>query len=549
MISIRSIPLIALIAVLSGLPPVGVASTRPSPLPADAALAAQALAETGIPVRAGLPGASPFWNGEAVQFLYAPAFAFPSVTGATAYRFSLKPQSGAELAFTATHPWVPLSAVWPKVPVGPVLLTVQALDGDDRPLGRPSQRTFHRAAPFGGAYAAPSMAWEESARTALAALVHSPDLRCWFATGQPEEEFHLYRYPYKIVGAAAAALASYAIQSPAPSDAGAAMTAARRAADYLIGLSFPADAAWAFHPPTYHPTLFRDRMKGHMIPANHMTSSGAESGLYYLNLFAATKDEKYLQAAVRIAETYARRQLPEGSWQLFVRAQDGTPVADNVLIPTMVVDFLDQLVLLPGGAKFGAMRDRALAWVEANPVRTWNWQGQFEDVQPQAPYLNLTKHDAGDYALHLLRAGRPDAKTLDLALEIIRFAEDQFVMWDQPPAVAPGKQTAGGAAAGRTSRWMLPCVVEQYRAYSPVCASSAKLIRLFIAAYRATGDRLFLAKAQALAGTLIRTQSNAKAPGRYLTWVMQPSGPMWFNCELLAVQAIRELAAIKPNSP
>ena len=33
-----------------------------------------------------------------------------------------------------------------------------------------------------------------------------------------------------------------------------------------------------------------------------------------------------------------------------------------------------------------------------------------------------------------------------------------------------------------------------------------------------------------------------KPPGRYLTWVKQPSGPMCFNCELAAIRAMNELA-------
>jgi maltose/maltodextrin transport system substrate-binding protein len=278
-----------------------------------------------------------------------------------------------------------------------------------------------------------------------------------------------------------------------------------------------------------------------------MTTSGAESGLYFLTLHAATGEVRYREAAVRLAETYARQQRPDGSWPLFVRAQDGGLVTDNVMVPTMVVDFLDRLERHTGLTRFNAQRDRAVAWIQANPVRTWNWQGQFEDVKPQPPYANLTKHDACDYALHLLRLPAPAPAERTLALEILRFAEDQFVIWAQPPVERPGRQSADGVAGSKTDRWILPCVLEQYRAYAPVCASSAKLIRTFLAAYRATGDPLHLAKARALASTLTRTQSNAKAPGRYLTWVMQPTGPMWFNCELMAVEAMQELAAADPE--
>jgi hypothetical protein len=30
---------------------------------------------------------------------------------------------------------------------------------------------------------------------------------------------------------------------------------------------------------------------------------------------------------------------------------------------------------------------------------------------------------------------------------------------------------------------------------------------------------------------------------------MQPTGLMWFNCELLAIEALQELAAADPDSP
>ena len=211
----------------------------------------------------------------------------------------------------------------------------------------------------------------------------------------------------------------------------------------------------------------------------------------------------------------------------------------NVLVPTRVIEFLDSLIQVTGDRRFDVMRENAAVWIENNPVRTWNWQGQFEDVKPQPSYMNLTKHDACDFAIHLFNAG---ADKQALALDLLRFSEDQFVIWAKPPADAPAKPSPDGAANAKSNGWMLPCVLEQYRCYAPVNASSAKLIRTYLAAYKSTGDRLHLEKAKALAGTLTRTQSNPKAPGRYQTWVLKNPGPMWFNCELMAIRAMNELA-------
>jgi maltose/maltodextrin transport system substrate-binding protein len=127
---------------------------------------------------------------------------------------------------------------------------------------------------------------------------------------------------------------------------------------------------------------------------------------------------------------------------------------------------------------------------------------------------------------------------------LLRFSEDQFVIWDKPPMVSPKDQNADGKAGVKARTWLLPCVLEQYRCYAPVCASSAKLIRTYLAAFAATQDKLHLEKAKALAGTLTRAQSHPKAPGRYQTWLMQNPGPMWFNCELAAIRAMEELAAV-----
>jgi maltose/maltodextrin transport system substrate-binding protein len=337
----------------------------------DPGLRARAIQETAVPVRPGSPGEAPFWNRMAVQFQFAPAFDFKEVPGAKSYRSTVTPKTGDPLAFTAAKPWMPLTPIWTKVPTGKATLAIVALDDHGVPIGEPMTRVFHRAAVIGKEYPPAAMSWSESAREALDALVHSPDLKCWFTTGVPDEQFPLYRYPSKIVGSAAAALAIYASQTPPPADAAEALQASRRAADYLLSLSFPESDARAFHPPLYHPTMFHDRLKGHMDANHYMTFGGVETGMYSLDVHAATKDAKDLDAAVRIAGTYAKRQLPDGSWLMFVDPKDGSPVADNILIPTLVIEFLDRLEQVTGDRRFDAVRDKAIAWIMKNPGPMW----------------------------------------------------------------------------------------------------------------------------------------------------------------------------------
>ena len=54
-------------------------------------LNAQAAEEYLQPIRPGYEGRNPFWNKFAKKFIYAPAFDFPEVEGAVAYKFTVKP--------------------------------------------------------------------------------------------------------------------------------------------------------------------------------------------------------------------------------------------------------------------------------------------------------------------------------------------------------------------------------------------------------------------------------------------------------------------------
>ena len=91
----------------------------PGPLAAvDPALRTRAARESAVPVRPGVPGAQPFWNERAVQFLYAPAFDFKEVPGAQKYRFVITPEQGKQLAFEAEKPFASLAPVWLKLNAG-----------------------------------------------------------------------------------------------------------------------------------------------------------------------------------------------------------------------------------------------------------------------------------------------------------------------------------------------------------------------------------------------------------------------------------------------
>ena len=65
--------------------------------------------DTLTPIRPGKIGERPFWNTYARQFIYAPAFEFSPVSGASGYRFHVRDRFGTDHAFSADSPDAPLS--------------------------------------------------------------------------------------------------------------------------------------------------------------------------------------------------------------------------------------------------------------------------------------------------------------------------------------------------------------------------------------------------------------------------------------------------------
>ena len=117
------------------------------------------------PIRPGEPGKSPFWNGNAKQFIWPPAFDFKPVAGATGYRFTLvphEPRHEGVWTFEAKEPWAALTPVWDRIPTGTVDLKVEALN-ESRVIGVAGERTFHRAAAFNGPASPAVMPYDRSA--------------------------------------------------------------------------------------------------------------------------------------------------------------------------------------------------------------------------------------------------------------------------------------------------------------------------------------------------------------------------------------------------
>jgi maltose/maltodextrin transport system substrate-binding protein len=524
----------------------------------------ESLKDSAQPIRPGKTGEAPFWNSFAHQFIHAPAFDLKPVNGAAVYRFTIKASDNKERLFEATHPQSALSPVWTNIPVGLCHLRVEGLDkSGGAVVGVAGERRFYRAAPYNGPYrkAKPAADYAQSAALALKTLFSRDYFQEWMKPGVPPENFRKglsagtataggdqrpgdYAYPAKLIGQLIAGAALYARLEPRPVDADEVIRIGSKAGDLLLNLHLQAGSPMEFFPPTYQEGLvgaasFMDRNRV-------MLNYPAETGEAFLDFYEQTKGRNYLDAALKIADTYRKLQLPSGTWYQMMDNRTGGALYSALLVPVSVIQFLDRLVENYKQEQFRSVRDRAFAWVMENPAKTFNWQGQFEDGAPTAPYHNMSPQQACDFAQYLFERHSANTEYVKLAFELLEYAEDQFVSWETPPVSERGDALARLS----TKYWVLPSVQEQYKYWVSVNFSYATLIRTYIQAFRQSGRNIHLAKAIDLANVLLVTQELHQ--GEYPTYPVQPTSDgkwertqnVWFNCGVGAARAVSELAAV-----
>ena len=499
------------------------------------------------PVRPAGVNGQPFWNGASWMFMYPPSFAFKKVPGAAKYRFTAIDDIHRTHVMEAAEPTALLTPMWGEIPArGLVTVICDGVDAKGNVCGRAGMRRFWKSAPFTpGGYKPAPRSYAEAAAKACDFIWSLPNTRHLLEKGEPDPSYSLNCYPAKMSGSVIGIMLDYAKRLP--ERAKDALAVARAAADYLLRISQPADAPLAHFPPTYRGTANTAKQ----YVGQQMLLYPARVAENYLKLADETGDKKYATAAENIGRTYLKFQGADGTWYLKLWEKDGKPVLPNRVFPLEPLELFEKLYARTKDPAWRAAADRAFAYIEKGPLTTWNWECQFEDVQPHPPYKALTKHQACSTAMFLLKRFPGDARRLAQARELLRFAEDQFVYWEKPCRADGTGYRAGTPWPGNICdwnwdylHWATPGVGEQYGWEMPIDASNSKLIRTYLALYKAERNPLDLAKARALGDTLVNVQ---KADGSIRTqMLMRPDADnFWINCMGASIRALDLLAETK----
>ncbi len=495
-----------------------------------------ALSESKIPVRPGIPGQTPFWNEAAFRFIYAPAFNYKTIENAKNYHYKITSLvNNKTYSFKSKNPYDALSSIWTSIPIGKFKLKVIGLSSKGDSVGYSGGGEYYRAAPFNGIYHKPVLPYDKSARLALDNLFNKDYVNYWRIHKAPDPSYKTYRYPSKIFSALIIGAVTSARLKPA--EAKQSIDLARIIADYLLNITFSDDHALKGFPPTYYgyKEIFDQKPASHMKYENSMIIYGADAGHAYLDLYDYTKDEKYLQAAKRIADTYLKTQLANGSWYLFVNNQSGKNTEPIITIPTSTINYFDRLRRDYKVTGLEKATEKAFNWIMQNPVRTFDWHAQFEDIFARPPYRNLSREQACDLAIYLFRNGEGKAENVRLAEELVRFSEDQFVIWEQPEDIQVGQPNP----ARRGKNWITPSVQEQYVYWMPVGRAAGIMIDTYWEAFKATKNEMYLAKAKSIANafTVVQKVHN----GDYTTYFTQYKLDDWLNSSVYPAKVMMNL--------
>lgn len=489
------------------------------------------------PIRPGIPGKRPFWNGHARKFIYAPAFSNenhnwivpdPAYYLYTAFSFTDKQTR----SFRDTSAQSALTPIWGQLPAGLVYLTTEAVSRDGKNRVLAGSRLFHKTASFCPPYPGARVPYKDALMKGLKFMFNQPHIRHWFTSGMPDHEAHeLYCYSAVEAGSVVNAMLLYHKHFP---DNDTALTIAVKAADFILSRAEPAGAPLAFFPMAYDGTAkFAGKYQGEII-----MHEPATTGLTFLALYDRTRDRRYLDAALHIADTYRKTQLDCGTWHIRISKATGKPVAETLCIPANIINFLTELTDRHQQTEYTHTLDAAIGWMWKNTMQTWDWTGQFEDVAAQKPYENLTKYEASWFAMYLLNHTAENPSYVDEALELIAFCEDQFVVWDKPGIYDTWGNTSDG--------WHTPAVLEQYKCYVPIDASSVQMITTFLVAYRQTGNLLYREKASALAASVVNAQEEN---GRIPTFWAPGFTEFWNNCMTSSLMMLDEVSRIPGFEP
>ena len=484
------------------------------------------------------------WNAAAKQrFMHPPVLTYTSVKDAEKYRCTITFTAPQREVFSleSTAPEFDLAPIWNDLPdIETFQVKAEALCSDNRALGV-CVSTCIKMASFKGQGLPAKCGYAESATQAVQ----------WVLEQKPAA--YVDSFPVLIFSAYIRLFCTYAQLYPQSPSAKACVTAATEYAQSLLKNTTPSDWVYANLPLShlrYEPHGLATDPNVSLAPDQYVlqVSRCAMAGIAYLRLYAVTQDKTWLDAALRIAETLQKTQLPEGRWPFRVNPRDGSVVIDYTSDQAEVILFLDELIRSHNRDELKATQKKAVTWMLENPCKTFRWEQQWDDMGVFPPYKNLDFYGTALFVEYLLRDATPENGYEKMAKVLMNYIDDHFVEWEGVPTFVEWDYMPNFLEWKGVSNQITPGVREQYMCYALIDWHGAHYMRACMNFYAKTKDESWLKKARALADTMTAVQHPA---GYYPTWMdgeAKPGEPVkigykdvWPNCTSYVAEILLRL--------
>jgi hypothetical protein len=447
------------------------------------------------------------WNAYSSRFVVAPQIEWECSADVGYYRVRIADRAAVIAEKVVKKPLWDLSDIWEQLPYGRMDLLIEAFDPNGHEM-LSLHRQF-RKSPGCDVKQQEPLDWREAILRNIAYLVEpAQDGMAEYEKGLPRFCWHSiensasrqrgnFAFPALHNPSFIFAFLNYAELFPSALNAVEARKQAREYGDWLLKHRHPEKYVCSLFPFS---TIGDGNYKGGCEDSAITLFRGARVGDAMLALYRAFKEEKYLNYARHLGAVFARLQKDDGSWPYRVNPETGEVKEEYTSSAIAPARFLEDLDRTLSTSKFAAVVAKAVDWTLNNPVRTFLWQGQYEDVSKHPPFKNLENWGVNETIRYLSFHAPNNAQYIEIARKLNAFIEDQFVLWAEEDGFV---------------KCPTPSVLEQYACYQPMEVHTGNWLFSLLSLYERTHEESFLDRAVAAGNAIVRGQYRN---GAFSTW-------------------------------
>ncbi|MCC6698473.1 MAG: hypothetical protein IT365_22815 [Candidatus Hydrogenedentes bacterium] len=343
------------------------------------------------------------WNVSSKQFIDAPEFRLLPLPGTAEYHAVIS-QDGQEWTVQSASPILKLESIWGQVAGGKFSVTFRWTDAQGGLLKEETSEKV-KAPDFAG-FNEPAMDWSAAADRNIAYLIHEsdqnttapyrePGVPVWIWAATPT---HVASYPCITINNMIWAFLAHVKNGGPQSEE--ALRLARVSADWALEHRQPNDGALPLFP---YSTITKGSFGGHVEGESVNLLRASWFAISFVDLYAMTKHEPYLEYAHHIADTTVKFQNADGSFPYRVDPKTGAVTEQYNCSVMEFVELVEKLEPYGFDARRAMAAQRTLEWVRAYVLATNNWKAAYEDVGETRFYTNLSQMPAQQLIRYLCR--------------------------------------------------------------------------------------------------------------------------------------------------